>query len=286
MRSGVLRGMLVGALVLLTAAAVVAQAPKTVTLTGTVVQVEGNTLAVKMASGDMRVFTPPADRRFMIDGQSLTLSQLRPGMSLTATVTETATTVMDRTVQKLSGRVWYAAGPTVILTLASGENRMYTVKSDDPVKFYNADGKEMTVFDLRKGMNINATKITETPRAEFVSSAVVTGTAAAAGSAAGSGGAAAGAAAPARAVSGLRRPRRLRRLRRARPPQRRLRPRRRRCRKRRARCRSSACSAWRRWRLEPVSPGCAGGTAVRLPPGAPAGDGAQNATASGRSEYV
>ena len=202
MRSGVLRGMLVGALVLLTAAAVVAQAPKTVTLTGTVVQVEGNTLAVKMASGDMRVFTPPADRRFMIDGQSLTLSQLRPGMSLTATVTETATTVMDRTVQKLSGRVWYAAGPTVILTLASGENRMYTVKSDDPVKFYNADGKEMTVFDLRKGMNINATKITETPRAEFVSSAVVTGTAAAAGSTAGSGGAAAGAAAPARAVSG------------------------------------------------------------------------------------
>jgi LPXTG-motif cell wall-anchored protein len=203
MRSGVIRGALVGALVLLTAAAVMAQAPKTVTLTGTVVQVEGNTLVVKMASGDMRVFTPPADRRFMIDGRSLTLSQLRPGMTLTATATETATTVMDRTVQTLSGRDWYASGPTVILTLASGENRMYTVKSDDPVKFYDGEGKEMTVFDLRKGMNIKATKITEAPRTEFVTTAVVTGTAAgaAAAGAAGSAGAATGAAAATKAPS-------------------------------------------------------------------------------------
>lgn len=187
-------GVLVGALVLLTAAAVVAQT-RTLTLTGTVVQVEGNTLVVKMASGDMRVFTPPADRRFIIDGTSLTLSQLRPGMRLSATATETATTVMDRTTETLAGKVWYIAAPTVILTLASGENRMYTVKSDDPVKFYDGEGKEMTVFDLRKGMNIKATKITEAPRTEFVTSAVVTGTAAAAGA----GGAAAGAAAPAKA---------------------------------------------------------------------------------------
>ena len=188
-------GVLVGALVLLTATAVMAQT-KTLTLTGTVVQVEGNTLAVKMAAGDVRVFTPPADRRFMIDGQSLTLSQLRPGMTLTATVTETGTTVMDRTVETLSGKVWFIAAPTVILTLASGENRMYTVKSDDPVKFYDGEGKEMTVFDLRKGMNIKATKITEAPRTEFSRTAVVTGTAAAAGSA----GAATGAAAPAKAA--------------------------------------------------------------------------------------
>ena len=181
MRSGVIRGVLAGALVLLTAAAVVAQTQKTVTLTGTVVQVEGNTLVVKMASGEVRVFTPPADRRFMIDGQSLTLSQLRPGTTLTATATETATTVMERTVQTLSGKVWYVAAPTVILTLSTGENRMYTVKSDDPVKFYDGEGKEMTVFDLRKGMNIKATKITEAPRTEFVTTAVVTGTAAAAG---------------------------------------------------------------------------------------------------------
>lgn len=188
-------GVLVGALVLLTATAVMAQT-KTLTLTGTVVQVEGNTLAVKMAAGDVRVFTPPADRRFIIDGQSLTLSQLRPGMTLSATVTETASTVMDRTVETLSGKVWFTAAPTVILTLASGENRMYTVKSDDPVKFYDGEGKEMTVFDLRKGMNIKATKITEAPRTEFARTAVVTGSAAAAGSA----GAATGAAAPAKAA--------------------------------------------------------------------------------------
>jgi len=187
MKRTVFRGVLTGVLVLLTAAAVIAQpAQKTVTLTGTVVQVEGNTLVVKMASGEVRVFTPPADRRFMIDGQSLTLSQLKPGTTLTATATETATTVMERTVQTLSGKVWYASGPSVILTLPTGENKMYTVKSDDPVKFYDSEGKEMTVFDLRKGMNIKATKITEAPKTEFVTTAVVTGT-----TAAGSGGGAA-----------------------------------------------------------------------------------------------
>jgi LPXTG-motif cell wall-anchored protein len=53
---------------------------------------------------------------------------------------------------------------------------MYTIKSDDPVKFYDGEGKEMTVFDLRKDMNIKATKITEAPRTAFVATATVTGT--------------------------------------------------------------------------------------------------------------
>jgi RNase P/RNase MRP subunit p29 len=175
MKRALIRGVLAGLLVCVATAAAVAQS--TQTLTGTVVQVDGKTLVVKMSSGDIRMFTPPADRRFLVDGKELRLSELQPGTKLTATVKETATTVIDRTVDTLEGTVWYVAAPTVILTLPTGENRMYTVKADAPVTFRDGSGNEITVFDLRKNMKITATKITEAPRTEFVTTAKVTGSA-------------------------------------------------------------------------------------------------------------
>ena len=150
---------------------------RTQTLSGTVIQVDGNTVAVKMSSGEVRMFTPPADRRFVVDGKELRADQLAVGTRLKATVTETSTPVTDRTVQSLEGRVWYAAGPTVILTLPNGQNRQYTVAADSPVKFTDADGKPITVFDLRKDMNVKAVKITEAQRTELASNVAVTGTA-------------------------------------------------------------------------------------------------------------
>jgi LPXTG-motif cell wall-anchored protein len=162
--------------VCLAATAAVAQ-DRTYTLNGTVVEVDGNTLVVKMDTGEARMFTPPADRRFLIDGKELTLSQLQPGTKLTAQVKETTSTVTDRTVDSLEGTVFYAAGPTVILTLSTRERRQFQVKSGDPVKFYDHNGKEITVFDLRKNMSIKATKITEAPRVELVQNIAVTGTA-------------------------------------------------------------------------------------------------------------
>ena len=172
-----MRGSLVGALVCLTAAAATAQSTgRTQTLTGTVVQVEGNTLVVQMASGEIRMFMPPASRRFLVDGRELRLSELQPGTTLTADCHGIDHDGHGPNGPEPGGEVWYAAGPTVILRLPSGENRMYTIKADDPVKFYDYNNKEMTVFDLRKDMNIKATKITEAPRTEFVTTTTVTGT--------------------------------------------------------------------------------------------------------------
>ena len=150
---------------------------RTQKLSGTVVQVDGNTVAVKMSSGEVRMFNPPSERRFVIDGKELRASDLAPGTRLNATVTETSTPVTDRTVETLEGRVWYAAGPTVILTLPNGQNRQYTVPANSPVKFTDADGKSITVFDLRKDMNVKAVKITEAPRIELASNIEVTGSA-------------------------------------------------------------------------------------------------------------
>jgi hypothetical protein len=164
-------------LLCLTAAAATAQTERTETLTGTVVQVDGGVLIVEMANGEIRSFTPPAERRFVIDGRELQLSELKPGTKLNATVKQTSTTTTARTVETLEGTVWFASGPAVVLRLPTGENRQYHIKSTDPVKFYDSAGKEIGVFDLRKNMRIKATKITESPQTELVSNIAVTGTA-------------------------------------------------------------------------------------------------------------
>lgn len=150
---------------------------QTTKVSGTVESVDGNNLIVKMDTGDVQVFTPPADRKFIIDGKELTLAELQPGTHLTATVTKTSTTVTERTVESLEGTVLWRGGNSVVLKLASGESKSYTVKHTDPVKMTDQNGNPITVFDLKKGMNIKATKITETPREELVADVQVTGTA-------------------------------------------------------------------------------------------------------------
>ena len=141
-------------------------------LNGTVVQVEGNTLLVRMSTGDLRTFQVPASRRFIVDGKELTVGELKPGTSLTATVTTTTTSLVDRTTTVGTGTVWFVSGNTVILTLPNNENRMYKVP--DSYKFI-VDGKPADVSALRKGMRVSAEKIVEEPRVEIVSNTAVTG---------------------------------------------------------------------------------------------------------------
>jgi len=145
---------------------------KTEQLRGTVEYVEGNTLLVRMTDGNFREFNVPESRKFLIDGRQLTVHDLKPGTKLTATVTTATTPVTERTTTVGTGKVWYVAGKTVILTLPNGENRQYTVA--DSYKF-NVDGREATVFDLKKGMTVSAQKIVEEPRTEIASNTEVVG---------------------------------------------------------------------------------------------------------------
>jgi len=152
----------------------VAGAPgvKTEELKGTVVQVEGNHLAVRMSTGEVRNFDVPESRRFMIDSKELTVGELKPGTKLKATVTTTTTPITERTTTIGTGKVWFVSGNTVIVTLPNNENRTYTV--DDSYRFI-VDGKKASVHDLRKGMVISAEKIVEEPRTEMATNTVVTG---------------------------------------------------------------------------------------------------------------
>ena len=110
----------------------------------------------------------------IIDGRELSVHDLQPGTTLTATVKTTTTPVTVRTKSRLSGRVWYVAAPTVILTLPDGQNKQYVVKEEDNVRF-TIEGRPATVFDLRKGMTVSAEKIVEAPDVEITADTTVVG---------------------------------------------------------------------------------------------------------------
>lgn len=141
-------------------------------LHGTVVQVDGNTLLVRMAGGGFREFNVPDSRKFNVDGQDLSVHDLKPGTTLTATTTTTTTPVTERTTTVGSGKVWWVNGNNVILTLPNGENHMYKVQESYR---FNVNGQPATVHDLRKGMIVSAQKIVETPKTEIASDTVVSG---------------------------------------------------------------------------------------------------------------
>jgi hypothetical protein len=141
-------------------------------LKGTVVQVEGNDLLVRMSTGELRHFNVAPGRKFMIDGKELSLQELKPGTSLTATTTTTTTPVTTRTTTVGSGKVWFASGNTVILTLPNGENKMYKV--EDSYRF-TVNGQPASVHDLTKGMIVAAEKIVEEPSTEIASGTMVIG---------------------------------------------------------------------------------------------------------------
>lgn len=138
--------------------------------------VEGSDLAVKMSSGDIRHFSIPAGQMATIDGAEMPLRNVKPGTKLNATVTTSGVPVTQRTVTMVSGKVWYAAPPTVIVTMPDGTNKMYKAKNSPDAKFM-VNGKPATVFELRKGMNVQAERVTEEPMVQVSRDARVTGSA-------------------------------------------------------------------------------------------------------------
>ena len=141
-------------------------------LKGVVDYVEGNDLSVRMSTGDLRLFHVPESRRFLIDGKEVSVRELKPGTSLTATVTTTTTPITQRTTTVGTGKVWHVSGRTVILTLPDGTNKMYKV--EDSYRF-TVEGKPASVYDLRKGMTISAQKIVEEPMTEISTNTQVVG---------------------------------------------------------------------------------------------------------------
>ena len=96
-------------------------------VSGEVVAVDDNYVLVKIRpSGVQRWFSVSPDRKFIIDGQPKTVSQLAPGTMLTATAVTKTLPVTVRTTTITNGTVLNVTGRTLSVRLENGERRSYT----------------------------------------------------------------------------------------------------------------------------------------------------------------
>jgi hypothetical protein len=124
-----------------------------------VVYVEGNDLVLRTSDGKIEHFLVPDSDRFTVNGNEVTVNELRPGTKLTQTITTSTTPRYVTTVQTIKGKVWHVSAPhSIILRLPDNRNHVFSVP--DHAQF-TIHGQPKTVFDLRKGMNVEATVITD-----------------------------------------------------------------------------------------------------------------------------
>jgi LPXTG-motif cell wall-anchored protein len=127
-----------------------------------VLAVDGNRLDVRLPEGT-RELTVPDDFRFTVDGQQLSVQQLKPGMKGTATIT-TRTTVVPVTVTEVkNGTVMMRSGSSLIVRTDEGI-RSFTQGDVDKrgVKIIRA-GKPAQLSEFREGDVLSATIITSQP---------------------------------------------------------------------------------------------------------------------------
>ena len=140
---------------------------------GEIVYVEGNDLVLKLEDGKVEHLIVPSSEKFTIDGREVTVSDLKAGTRLTQTITTTTTPHYVNTVRILKGTVWHVTPPgSVILTLPDRTNQLFKVP--EHAKF-SINGKPMTVFDLRKGMKLEATIVTDEPQTVVASNKTTVG---------------------------------------------------------------------------------------------------------------
>ena len=190
------RIVLAAAVVCLTAAVSAAQQTATSSETKAfeVIAVDGNQLVVRLPEGT-RELTVADDFRFIVNGQSLSVRELKVGMKGTATIT-TRTTVTPVTVTEVkNGTVMVRSGSTIIVRTEEGVKSFTQGEVDKRGVKIMRSGKPAQVSDFREGDQLSATIITSRPP-QVMTEKEVQATLASASASASAGGAPKPAAAP------------------------------------------------------------------------------------------
>lgn len=129
---------------------------------GEVVAVYGNDLIVRRDDGQILDFpNVPDSKTVTVDGKQLTIRDLKPGMKLERTTVVTTTPRLVTTVKTVTGRVWHVTPPSnVILALEDGTNQSFKIP---PGQKFMVNGQETDAWGLKKGMQVSATAVTESP---------------------------------------------------------------------------------------------------------------------------
>jgi hypothetical protein len=127
-----------------------------------VVSVDGNTLVLRGAEGT-KEYVVPEGFRFNVAGREVGVSELRPGMKGTATIT-TTTTVKPVTVTEVrNGEVVNATGGMIIVKGPKGFQSFTQADVDNRRAKILRDGKPIQISELHTGDRLTATIITERP---------------------------------------------------------------------------------------------------------------------------
>lgn len=129
---------------------------------GEIVFISGNSVIIKMEDGSLREFdNVPESTTFMVDGKPVNITNAKVGMKLERQTVTTTTPRVVTTVETVTGKIWQVSPPNwVILTLENGQNQKFNIPKGQK---FTVDGQETDAFGLRKGMVINAQRVTQVP---------------------------------------------------------------------------------------------------------------------------
>lgn len=158
------RVVLTGAMVCLIAAVTSAQQTSTATDTKRfeVIAVDGNDLVVRLPEGTRQINVPEGFR-FTVDGQQLSVRELRPGMSGTAVITTRTTTTPVTVTEIKNGTVALVSGSNVYVR-TDNDVRLFSQSELDKrgIKIM-VDGKQRAVSELHTGDKLSATIVSTRP---------------------------------------------------------------------------------------------------------------------------
>lgn len=135
---------------------------KTEVKTFEVLAVSGNTVVARGPDGT-KEYNLPKDFQMQMDGRPIAVSDLRPGMTVQATITTKTTTRPVTTTEIKNGEVMNVTAYSVIIKTDKGYQKFTPerLKSGD-VMIYR-EGKEVHLSELKKGDMVSAMIVTLHP---------------------------------------------------------------------------------------------------------------------------
>jgi hypothetical protein len=126
----------------------------------TVAYIEGRHLVARLPDGSLEAVRVPEGTLFEVEGQQMRLSQMQPGMIITETTIYTTKPEVVRTVEISDGTIFHVIGNSLIIR--DKNNKMIHLRIPEWARI-TIQGEKRTLQDLRPGMKVTATFITEEP---------------------------------------------------------------------------------------------------------------------------